>query len=149
MALTRIGIGRLPEETAPPVGIAALALPALTTVPRFYDEQFRVDYSLSKKWELRVSSLGSDDAMELYASRDQNPDKRFLNRGRFVRLTASAGYHDGPLTAKLSVSQGGALTPPRRVKKACRKPVAGHASPALLQCPLRRHSKAVDRSSCS
>jgi hypothetical protein len=77
---------------------------ALTTVPRFYDEQFRIDYSLSKKWELRVSSLGSDDAMELYASRDMNADKRFLNRGRFVRLTASAHYHDGPLTAKLSVS---------------------------------------------
>jgi hypothetical protein len=77
---------------------------ALTTVPRFYDEQVRFDYALSKKWTLRVSSLGSDDALELYASRDKNADKRFLNRGRFVRLTASAGYHDGPLTAKLSVS---------------------------------------------
>lgn len=77
---------------------------ALTTVPRFYDEQLRIDYSLSKKWSLRLSSLGSDDAMELYASRDMNADKRFLQRGRFVRLTASAHYHDGPLTAKLSVS---------------------------------------------
>ncbi|HUS30888.1 MAG TPA: TonB-dependent receptor [Kofleriaceae bacterium] len=77
---------------------------ALTTVPRFYDEQMRFDYALGKKWTLRVSSLGSDDSMELYASRDKNADKRFLNRGRFVRLTASAGYHDGPLTAKLSVS---------------------------------------------
>ncbi|HEY5951805.1 MAG TPA: TonB-dependent receptor [Kofleriaceae bacterium] len=77
---------------------------SLTTVPRFYDGQLRVDYALSEKWTLRMSSLGSDDAMELYASRDQNPDKRFLNRGRFARLTASAHYHDGPLTAKLAIS---------------------------------------------
>jgi hypothetical protein len=77
---------------------------SLTTVPRFYDEQIRIDYALSEKWTLRVSSLGSDDAMELYASRDQNADKRFLNRGRFIRLTASAHYLNGPLTAKLAVS---------------------------------------------
>ena len=42
---------------------------ALTTVPRFYDAQLRIDYALSEKWTLRVSGLGSDDAMELYASR--------------------------------------------------------------------------------
>ncbi|HSD89492.1 MAG TPA: TonB-dependent receptor [Kofleriaceae bacterium] len=77
---------------------------AMTTVPRFYDEQLRIDYALSTKWTLRLSSLGSDDAMELYASRDMNADKRFLNRGRFMRMTATAGYHEGPLTAKLSVS---------------------------------------------
>ncbi len=29
-ALARIGVGRLPEETAPPSALAALALPALT-----------------------------------------------------------------------------------------------------------------------
>ena len=77
---------------------------ALTTVPRYYDGQFRVDYALSNKWTLRASSIGSDDAMELYASRDKNPDKRFSNRARFVRLTTSAHYHDGPVTAKLAVS---------------------------------------------
>jgi membrane glycosyltransferase len=33
-ALTRIGIGRLPEETAPPVALAALALPALSAAAR-------------------------------------------------------------------------------------------------------------------
>ncbi len=77
---------------------------SLTTVPRFYDEQVRLDYALSKKWTLRVSSLGSDDAMEIYASRDRNADKRFLNRGRFLRLTASAHYLNGPLTAKLAIS---------------------------------------------
>lgn len=77
---------------------------ALTTVPRFYDEQFRVDYKLSTKWKLRVSSLGSDDALELYASRDKNPDKRFLNRTRFVRVTTAATYHDGPWTGNLALS---------------------------------------------
>jgi hypothetical protein len=77
---------------------------ALTTVPRYYDSQLRVDYALTDKWTLRLSGLGSDDAMELYASRDKNADKRFSNRGRFLRLTASAHYHDGPLTAKLAVS---------------------------------------------
>ena len=32
--LTRIGIGRLPEETAPPVALTALALPAVTAAGR-------------------------------------------------------------------------------------------------------------------
>jgi membrane glycosyltransferase len=32
--LTRIGIGRLPEETAPPLALTALALPAVTTAAR-------------------------------------------------------------------------------------------------------------------
>ena len=89
--------------------ILPLAMPdgidlALTTVPRFYDEQMRVDFKLSTKWKLRVSSLGSDDALELYASKDKNPDKRFLNRTRFVRLTTAAQYHDGPWTANLALS---------------------------------------------
>ncbi|HEU0032111.1 MAG TPA: TonB-dependent receptor [Kofleriaceae bacterium] len=77
---------------------------ALTTVPRFYDEQFRFDYKLTPKWNLRVSSLGSDDALELYASRDQYADKRFYNRTRFVRLTTAARYHDGPWSATLALS---------------------------------------------
>jgi len=77
---------------------------ALTTVPRFYDEQVRVDYQLSSKWTLRASSIGSDDALELYASRDKNADKRFLDRTRFIRLTTAARYHDGPWTANVAVS---------------------------------------------
>ena len=32
--LTRIGIGRLPEETAPPDALTALALPAVTAAAR-------------------------------------------------------------------------------------------------------------------
>jgi outer membrane receptor protein involved in Fe transport len=77
---------------------------ALTTVPRYYGGQARLDYALSEKWTLRFSAIGSDDAMELYASRDKNADKRFENRGRFLRLTTSAHYHSGSLTAKLAVS---------------------------------------------
>jgi membrane glycosyltransferase len=34
LALTRIGIGRLPEETAPPRALSALALPAVTAAAR-------------------------------------------------------------------------------------------------------------------
>src|SRR5204863_10007348 len=60
---------------------------SLTTVPRYYDEQLRIDYAPSSSWKLRLSSLGSDDALELYASKDRNPDKRFLSRTRFVRVT--------------------------------------------------------------
>jgi membrane glycosyltransferase len=33
-ALARIGIGRLPEETAPPVALTALALPAVAAATR-------------------------------------------------------------------------------------------------------------------
>jgi membrane glycosyltransferase len=33
-AMTRIGIGRLPEETAPPIALTALALPAVTAAAR-------------------------------------------------------------------------------------------------------------------
>jgi len=32
--LTRIGIGRLPEETSPPLALTALALPAVTAATR-------------------------------------------------------------------------------------------------------------------
>jgi outer membrane receptor protein involved in Fe transport len=77
---------------------------ALTTVPRYYDEQIRIDYQLTTRWQLRVSSVGSDDALELYASRDRNPDKRFANRLRFARVTAAARYHDGPWSATLALS---------------------------------------------
>jgi outer membrane receptor protein involved in Fe transport len=77
---------------------------SLTTVPRYYDEQIRLDYKLSSTWNLRVSSLGSDDALELYTSKDQNADKRFMNRTRFVRLTAAARYHDDNWTVNLAVS---------------------------------------------
>jgi hypothetical protein len=77
---------------------------SLSQVPRYYDEQLRIDYRISSRWSARLSSVGSDDALELYASRDRNPDKRFANRTRFARLTAAARYHDGPWTANLALS---------------------------------------------
>ncbi|MGH9885211.1 MAG: TonB-dependent receptor plug domain-containing protein, partial [bacterium] len=77
---------------------------ALTTVPRYYDEQLRIDYAPSSKWALRLSSLGSDDVLELYTSKMTVADKRFYDRTRFLRLTASARYHDGPWTANLALS---------------------------------------------
>jgi outer membrane receptor protein involved in Fe transport len=66
---------------------------ALTTVPRFYDEQIRLDYAATDHWTLRASSIGSDDVLELYASRDKNADKRFYDRTRFIRATTSANYY--------------------------------------------------------
>src|SRR6185503_14125514 len=77
---------------------------SLTTVPRYYDEQLRVDYAPSSRWALRLSSVGSDDVLELYTSKMTVADKRFYDRTRFVRLTASARYHDGPWTANLALS---------------------------------------------
>jgi len=77
---------------------------SLTTVPRYYDEQLRIDYAPSSRWALRLSSIGSDDVLELYTSKMTVADKRFYDRTRFVRLTASARYHDGPWTANLALS---------------------------------------------
>jgi len=77
---------------------------ALTTVPRYYDEQLRIDYAPSSKWALRLSSVGSDDVLELYTSRTITPDKRLYDRTRFLRITATAAYHDGPWTANLALS---------------------------------------------
>ena len=50
------------------------------------------------------SSVGSDDALEIFADKAQDPDKRFYNRTRFARLTATANYHDGPWSAKFAIS---------------------------------------------
>jgi hypothetical protein len=77
---------------------------SLTTVPRYYDEQLRIDYAPSSRWALTLSSLGSDDVLELYTSRTAAPDKRFYDRTRFLRVTAAARYHDGPWSADLALS---------------------------------------------
>jgi len=77
---------------------------SLTTVPRYYDEQLRVDYRVSPRWSLRLSSLGSDDVLELYTSKTTAPDKRLYDRTRFARVTAAARYHDGEWTANLALS---------------------------------------------
>ncbi|HEY0481017.1 MAG TPA: TonB-dependent receptor plug domain-containing protein [Kofleriaceae bacterium] len=77
---------------------------SLTTVPRYYDEQLRIDYAPSSRWSLTLSSLGSDDVLALYTSHSAAPDKRLYDRTRFVRLTTAARYHDGPWTANLALS---------------------------------------------
>ena len=77
---------------------------SLTTVPRYYDGQLRVDYRLNPRWDLRLSSIGSDDLLALFGDKAQNADKRFYNRTRFVRTTATAHYHDGPWNATLALS---------------------------------------------
>ncbi|HEY5926865.1 MAG TPA: TonB-dependent receptor [Kofleriaceae bacterium] len=78
---------------------------SLTTVPSYWDEQFRIDHQLSSKWALTLSSVGTIDRFELYATKDTDSEtKRFYNRTSFLRLTGSARYHDGPWTAKLALS---------------------------------------------
>ena len=78
---------------------------SLTTVPSYYDEQFRIDHRLNSKWRLAISSVGTIDTFELYATKDTDADtKRYYNRTMFARLTAAAHYHDGPWTAKLALS---------------------------------------------
>jgi outer membrane receptor protein involved in Fe transport len=77
---------------------------SLTTVPRYYDEQLRLDYRLDSRWRLTLSSIGSDDALELFADKSENPDKKFFNRTRFIRTNAIAKFHDGPWDATLGAS---------------------------------------------
>ena len=78
---------------------------SLTSVPSYYDEQFRVDHKLNDKWNLSLSSVGTQDTFELYATKDTDAKtKRFFNRTQFIRLTADAKYHDGPWSANLALS---------------------------------------------
>ena len=77
---------------------------SLTTVPRYYDEQLRIDQVLSSRWKLRVSSIGSDDLLELYTDKTKHADQRFYSRTRFVRLTTAAEYRGGPWSANLAMS---------------------------------------------
>jgi outer membrane receptor protein involved in Fe transport len=77
---------------------------SLTTVPRYYDEQFRIDHRINEHWKVKLSSVGSDDALEIFGDKAQDPDKRFYNRTRFARITAGATYHDGPWTATFALS---------------------------------------------
>src|SRR5690606_19875625 len=60
---------------------------SLTTVPSYYDEQFRIDHQLNSKWRLALSSIGTIDTFELYATKDtDSKTKRFFNRTQFLRL---------------------------------------------------------------
>ena len=77
---------------------------SLTTVPSYYDEQFRIDHELNEKWTLRCRASARRHVRAATRRRTTTPDKRFFNRTRFMRLTAAARYHDGPWTANLALS---------------------------------------------
>ncbi len=78
---------------------------SLTTVPRYWDEQIRIDHRLDARWKLMLSSLGTDDIFELVASKQEDAkDKRFFNRTRFIRNTLAAKYHEGEWTADMGLS---------------------------------------------
>jgi hypothetical protein len=78
---------------------------SLTTVPSYYDEQFRIDHRLNARWNLALSSVGTIDTFELYTTKDTDAGtKRFFNRTQFARLTGIAHYYDGEWTANLALS---------------------------------------------
>ena len=78
---------------------------SLTTVPRYYDGQLRLDHQYSKRLKLTLSTIATDDTFELFATKNEDArSKRFYNRTRFVRLTGAASYKDGPWQANLALS---------------------------------------------
>jgi hypothetical protein len=99
------GFRRSTIDLVLPSLIPASADLSLTTVPSYYDGQVRIDHELSANWRLFLSSIGTDDVFELYASQDEDAKtKRFYSNTRFVRVTLGAQYHDGPWSAKLALS---------------------------------------------
>ena len=100
-----LGLRRSTIDLLLPSLIPASADLSLTTVPRYYDGQLRIDHDLSTRWQLTLSALGSDDLLDLVTSKDSDAAaKRVYNRVRYVRVTAAAGYHDGPWAARFAVS---------------------------------------------
>ena len=77
---------------------------SLTTVPQYWDEQLRIDHELNPRWNLSVSSVGTDDVFELFTTKEDAPSKRFFTQTRFLRLTGAAKYHDGEWQASLALS---------------------------------------------
>ncbi len=78
---------------------------SLTTVPRYYDGQLRLDHQYTKRWKLTLSSIATDDIFELFTTKNEDAkSKRFFNRTRFVRVTAAARYKHGPWSANLALS---------------------------------------------
>ena len=100
-----IGFRRSTIDLVLPSLIPASADLSLTTVPSYYDGQLRIDHELSSRWRLFLSSIGTNDVFELYATKDEDAKtKRFFNNTRFVRTTVGAQYHEGPWSAKLALS---------------------------------------------
>ena len=102
-----VGFRRSTIDLVLPSIIPASADLSLTTVPSYYDGQFRIDHELSERWRLFLSAIGTNDVFELYATKEDPEEakaKRFYNNTRFVRVTAGAQYHDGPWSAKVALS---------------------------------------------
>jgi outer membrane receptor protein involved in Fe transport len=100
-----VGVRRSTIDLILPSIIPASVDLSLTTVPSYYDEQFRIDHELDANWHLALSSVGTIDTFELYATKDTDAGtKRFFNRTEFIRLTGSARYNNGPWTANLALS---------------------------------------------
>ena len=78
---------------------------SLTTVPYYYDVQARIDHDLSPRWQLSLSTIGSLDALEIFADKAKNPDKRFFDETEFIRVTATARWHAGPWSAVVAISE--------------------------------------------
>ncbi|HEY0484546.1 MAG TPA: TonB-dependent receptor [Kofleriaceae bacterium] len=88
-----------------PLVIPASVDLSLTTVPQYWDEQLRIDHELSSKWNLSLSSVGTDDVFELFTTKDEDArEKRFYSRTRFLRLTGAALYRDGEWQASVALS---------------------------------------------
>lgn len=77
---------------------------SLTTVPRFWDGQIRFDRRLSSRWRARISAIGASDTLEVFADDEQDPDARFYNDSRFLRVTAAASYYSKPWSATVAAS---------------------------------------------
>src|SRR5689334_5107989 len=100
-----LGFRRSTIDLVLPSLIPASADLSLTTVPSYYDGQLRIDHDLSSRWRLFLSTIGTNDVFELYATKDEDArTKRFYNNTRFVRATVGAQYHEGPWSAKLALS---------------------------------------------
>jgi Carboxypeptidase regulatory-like domain/TonB-dependent Receptor Plug Domain len=100
-----LGFRRSTIDLVLPSLIPASADLSLTTVPSYYDAQLRIDHELSSRWRLYLSTIGTNDVFELYATKDEDArTKRFYNNTRFVRATVGAQYHDGPWSARLALS---------------------------------------------
>jgi outer membrane receptor protein involved in Fe transport len=76
----------------------------LTTVPRYWDGQARLDYELSTRWKTAVSVIGTSDVLELIADDEADADRRFFAETRFVRAIADARYHHGAWSANVAAS---------------------------------------------
>lgn len=99
------GLRRSTIDLVLPSLIPASADLSLTTVPSYYDEQLRIDTELSDAWKFAVSSVGTIDTFELYATKDtEAKTKRFYNRTDFALLTAAATYRRDGWFANLALS---------------------------------------------